>query len=49
MQGQSTTHVHFENDPEGAQGLTGTYHQQCSKPFESLARAIRMLNPWSRF
>jgi hypothetical protein len=45
-QGQPAAHVHFQNDPEGTQGLTGPYHQACSKPFRSLAWVLN-LNPWS--
>lgn len=48
IQGEPVTRVHFQNDPKGAQGLSGTYHKQCSKPFQSLARVVN-LNPWSRF
>jgi len=40
--------VDFLNDPEGSRGLTGMYHQQCSKVFRSLARVVNM-NPWSGF
>jgi hypothetical protein len=39
--------VHFQNDPEGTEGLTGLYHLQCGKRFQSLARVINT-NPWAR-
>jgi hypothetical protein len=39
--------IEFQTDPHGLNGLTGDYHQQCSKPFASLARVINM-NPWGR-
>jgi hypothetical protein len=46
--GQPATQVHFPNDPEGAQGFTGPYHTECSRPFQSMARVLNM-NPWGRF
>jgi hypothetical protein len=46
--GQPAIHVHFNHDPVGAKGLTGDYHQQCSRPFQSMARVVN-LNPWGRF
>jgi hypothetical protein len=46
--GEPATHVHFQTDPQGTQGLTGAYHQQCSRPFASLARVVNM-NPWRGF
>jgi hypothetical protein len=42
------TRVYFQNDPDGTQGLTGTYHQQCSRRFASLARVVNM-SPWRGF
>src|SRR5262249_52632184 len=35
--GQAATRVEFANDPSGAQGLTGLYHEACARPFRSLA------------
>ena len=43
--GEPLMRVHFQTDPEGAQGLTGPYHQQCGRRFQSLARVVNM-NPW---
>jgi hypothetical protein len=48
LHGQRAVPVRFSNDPDGSRGLTGVYHEPCSKPFLSLARAVN-LNPWSRF
>jgi hypothetical protein len=45
--GEPATRVHFQNDPEGTEGLTGLYHLQCGKRFQSLARVINT-NPWAR-
>ena len=45
---EPTTRIYFQTDPEGTQGLTGTYHTQCGRRFQSLARVINM-NPWSGF
>jgi hypothetical protein len=47
-QGQPATRVEFQTDPDGAQGLSGMYHLQCSKVFQSLARVVNM-NPWGGF
>jgi len=30
-QGQPAARLDFQNDPGGSRGLTGMYHQQCSK------------------
>ena len=46
--GEPATQVYFQIDPEGTQGLTGTYHRQCSRRFQSLARVVNM-NPWGGF
>jgi len=37
------TRVTFVTDPDGAKGLTGDYHDVCSKPFASIADAISAL------
>lgn len=42
---QRATRVEFRTDPNGADGLTGDYHLECSKPYASLAYVIN-LNPW---
>ena len=34
--------IHFNNDPHGHRGLSGLYHDACSKPFASLAHVINM-------
>jgi hypothetical protein len=47
-QWQPTTRVDFQSDPDGVRGLTGTYHQDCAKPFQSMAQVLNM-NPWSGF
>jgi hypothetical protein len=41
---QRSVHVHFDSDPQGFRGLTGEYHEACSKPFASLARAINAMS-----
>jgi len=48
LQGQRTTRLNFASDPSGAKGLTGDYHLACSKPFDSLARAINMMARFGR-
>jgi hypothetical protein len=47
-QAEPATRVYFQNDPDGMAGLTGIYHRQCSRRFQSLARVVNM-NPWGRF
>jgi hypothetical protein len=46
--GQRKVRVTFNTDPHGHKGLTGDYHAECSKPFESLARVVNM-NPFGGF
>jgi hypothetical protein len=41
---QRSVHVHFDSDPHGFRGLTGEYHEDCSKPFASMARAINVMS-----
>ena len=41
--GEHTTHVHFDEDPDGAKGLTGDYHAHCGRTFGSIARALKSL------
>lgn len=43
--GQRSVRVHFDSDPHGFRGLTGEYHEACSKPFQSLAHVVN-LNPF---
>jgi hypothetical protein len=45
--GQRSVRVHFNNDPHGFRGLTGLYHEACSKAFQSLASVIN-LNPFGK-
>jgi hypothetical protein len=40
--------IYFQTDPDGAQGLTGIYHEPCGRRFQSLARVVNM-NPGSAF
>ena len=40
---QRKTRVFFESDPHGFKGLTGDYHESCSRPFASMARALKVL------
>ena len=47
-EGQRRVRVHFANDPHGFRGLTGEYHDACSKPFQSLAHVVN-LSWFSRF
>jgi len=37
------TRITFVNDPDGTKGLTGEYHDLCSKPFASIADALSSL------
>lgn len=46
--GQRSVRVHFDTDQHGHKGLSGVYHEQCSKPFAALARVIN-LNWFGRF
>jgi hypothetical protein len=41
---QRSVHIRFANDPHGFRGLTGEYHEACSKPFASLANTLDMLS-----
>jgi hypothetical protein len=40
--GERSIRVDFKTDPQGHKGLSGLYHEQCGKPFASLARVINM-------
>ena len=42
--GQRSVRIAFDHDPHGYQGLTGIYHVHCSRPFQSLARALKVLS-----
>lgn len=48
LEGQRATRIAFASDPSGVKGLTGAYHLACSKPFDSLARALNMLGRFGR-
>ncbi|HUO87728.1 MAG TPA: hypothetical protein VMU08_01035 [Rhizomicrobium sp.] len=48
LKGQASTRLAFDQDPNGVKGLTGDYHVACSKPFDSLARALNMLGRFGR-
>jgi hypothetical protein len=41
---QEMVRLNFPHDPNGAKELSGPYHAACSKPFDSLARAMNMLS-----
>ena len=41
---ERSVRVNFATDPHGHKGLSGLYHERCSKPFASLARAINALS-----
>lgn len=45
LKGQPATRIAFDGD---ARGMSGDYHQGCSKPFASMAHALGMLNRFSR-
>lgn len=48
VEGQRGVRIDFNNDPQGHRGLSGLYHEQCSKPFAALAR-VANLNWFGRF
>ena len=41
FQGEPVTRVTFDGNPHG---MSGDYHRACSKPFDSLASTLNMLN-----
>lgn len=45
---QRSVRINFNNDPQGHRGFSGLYHEQCGKPFASLARVLN-LNWFGRF
>jgi hypothetical protein len=45
---QRSVRIDFANDPQGHRGLSGLYHQECGKVFQSLAHAMNALSA-SRF
>ena len=48
LEGERSTRVNFENDTDGAKGLSGEYHLSCGKPFISMARALDMMARFGR-
>jgi hypothetical protein len=48
LKGQDVTRLEFDTDPNGARGLSGDYHRECSKPFVSLAHALSALSRFGR-
>jgi hypothetical protein len=44
VEGQRSVRIAFAHDPHGHRGLTGLYHEPCSKVFASLAHAINVLS-----
>jgi len=48
MDGERSTRIDFQTDPDGMAGLSGLYHTACSRPYQSLARVVNM-NLWGRF
>jgi hypothetical protein len=46
--GQRSIRIDFDNDPHGHRGLSGLYHEQCGRPFASMARVMNM-NWFGRF
>lgn len=45
---QRSVRIEFPNDPHGYRGLSGLYHAECGKPFQSLASAMDVMS-LSRF
>ncbi len=45
---RNAVRIRFDSDPDGEQGLSGSYHRACSKPFASIAQAIAMLSRYGR-
>jgi hypothetical protein len=45
---QRSVEIRFITDPHGHRGMTGLYHVECSKPFQSLAHVVN-LNWFGRF
>jgi hypothetical protein len=41
---ERSVRIAFAHDPHGHRGLTGPYHERCSRPFRSLAHAINVLS-----
>jgi hypothetical protein len=48
LEGERSVRIAFESDTGGVRGMTGEYHVACSKPFNSLARALNMLGRFGR-
>lgn len=39
---RQSVRVSFNNDPDGTQGLSGLYHEPCSKPFRAFAQVMNV-------
>lgn len=47
--GQQTTDLHFDHDPDGDLGLSGAWHSECARPYwDTLTSALEMLKRASR-
>ena len=44
LKDERSVRLHFDTDPYGFDGLSGEYHERCSKPFASIAHALDMLS-----
>jgi hypothetical protein len=42
--GEPSVRIAFAHDPHGHRGLTGIYHERCSRPFATIAYALNMLS-----
>jgi hypothetical protein len=42
LDGQRSVDIRFNHDPHGHRGLTGPYHEGCSRPFRSFAHVLNM-------
>jgi hypothetical protein len=45
---ETSVRIDFEQDPHGHRGLSGEYHEACSKPFASIAYALKALSSFGR-
>lgn len=42
---QASTHMYFEHDPYGDQGLTGRWHSECARPYwDTITPLLKRLN-----
>jgi hypothetical protein len=42
--GERSVRITFNHDPHGHRGLTGLYHEDCGRPFASIAHAMNVLS-----